>query len=121
MKTPNSRQDAASISQIVAEAMSKFQNADLADKLGRDIITPRFQVRKWDYSRKDGQSESLPCWMIAIFGRSGVGIAYSEFGHGVYNNPWGLISLSDEYFGANDGWYSTLEALVNDNREYIDD
>lgn len=86
------------------------------------LVTPYLETRIWEYSSRDGQGEVLPCWIIADLRRLGIsiGFAYSQYAHGHYENPWGLVSFVGKCFGANDGWYRSLEHAIKDSG-YLED
>ncbi len=50
----------------------------------------------------------LPCWTILEYRETDSGIVYSPHGHGNHS-PWGLVSLSDLWFGMDSAWFLRLE------------
>jgi hypothetical protein len=102
------------VSNIRAE-FERFRVPAMRDFARQYLIAPKLHYRQWDYSL---EPLSYPCWLIADFGESDVGLAYSECGHGT-NNPWGVVLIHDEWFGRDDSWFLTLEdAVINSGRWY---
>jgi hypothetical protein len=75
------------------------------------LVRPHLQMRRWDYSLI---RELLPCWIVAEFRGTPLGLAYSPMGHGRRGDCWGVVELGGERFGRDDSWFTTLEdALIN--------
>jgi hypothetical protein len=75
------------------------------------LVRPHLQMRRWDYSLRH---ERLPCWIVAEFRGTLMGLAYSPMGHGRRGDCWGVVELTGDWFGRDDSWFVTLEdALIN--------
>ena len=72
-------------------------------------------MREWDYSLT---RELLPCWIVAEFRGTPVGLAYSPMGHGSYGNCWGVVEVRGERFGRDDSWFTTLEDALISSGQY---
>lgn len=95
------------ISQLVQIELDKISSPEIVVAIKSLLVTPRLHMRNWDYGKP---GETLPCWMILEHHKSSTGIAYSDFGFGP-KTPWGLVFLSDSdnWFGMDSGWYTSLE------------
>jgi hypothetical protein len=101
------------IIELVEAEFSRATYVQLKEALGEFLVTPFLQMRTWEYS-SFFRRKKFPCWIIADFQKDDLGLAFSEFGHGSYGNRWGLVYLSDNYFGSDDRWFLYLEdAFIN--------
>jgi hypothetical protein len=101
----------ADVRELVTTEFNQIANPELKEQLARFLCEPFLQVRTWEYSKN---KENLPCWIIAELGKHDLGLAYSEFGHGSSGDHWGIVKLSDSYFGRDDSWFLVLEdAFIN--------
>lgn len=94
------------VAALVAEQMGRIADPLLRDELKGYLVEPFVQTRKWDYSLT---GERLPCWIVADFRERDAALAYSEHGHGARGDCWGVVSLSEDYFGRDDSWFLRLE------------
>lgn len=99
------------IKKLVQAELDQSTNLPLKEGLRAFLATPALQMRKWDYSRAN---EMLACWIVADFRDRDMGLAYSELGHGLRGDHWGIVLLSDNHFGRDDSWFMRLEdAFIN--------
>src|SRR5437016_156113 len=96
---------AEAIKKRVTAELNRITNAPLKAALTEYLVSPYRQERIWEYSPSQ---ESHPCWIIADLKANDLAIAYSQFGHGSYGNHWGVVYLSDIYFGRDDAWFQFL-------------
>lgn len=73
--------------------------------------SPEQHERNWDYGKA---GEKYPCWTVLNDEGFDTAVVYSEHGHGP-GNPWGLVSLSDPWFGMDSGWFLRLEDAFVDS------
>jgi hypothetical protein len=97
---------AEDVRQLVETELNQMTNFQLKDALMKFLVPPYLQIRTWEYSL---DKERLPCWIIANLQRHDLGLSFSEFGHGSYGNRWGIVHLSETYFGRDDSWFLFLE------------
>ncbi len=98
---------------IVAAELKHFRIPEMREFARQHLIAPKLHYRRWDYAL---EPISYPCWLVADFGENDIGIAYSEHGHGKQDS-WGVVSISDEWYGRDDSWFLTLEdAVINTGR-----
>ncbi len=98
---------------IIAAELEHFRIEEMREFARQHLIAPKLHYRRWDYSR---EPVSYPCWLIADFRDSDLGMAYSEYGHGTHD-PWGVVLISGEGFERDDSWFLTLEdAVINTGR-----
>jgi hypothetical protein len=93
------------IRKLVDFEMERITDLVVQDALKAILVHPSFHIRDWDWGKP---GEKYPCWMVAEHKESGTGIVYSDFGFGP-ERPWGLVFLSDSWFGLDSGWFSNLE------------
>jgi hypothetical protein len=95
---------------IIRIELERIRAPEMREFLRQHLIAPKLHYRRWDYSR---EPVSYPCWLVAELGHNDIGIAYSEYGHSKHD-PWGVVFISDEWFGRDDSWFLTLEdAVIN--------
>ena len=98
---------------IVRVELERFRIPEMREFARRHLIAPTLHYRRWDYSP---EPVSYPCWLIADFREDDIGVAYSEYGHGMHD-PWGVVLISGESFERDDSWFLTLEdAVINSGR-----
>ena len=100
------------IQTVVLSEIARFSDPALASALRSFLISPRMELRTWDWSA--GALE-FPTWVVAESQRHDYGIVYSENGFGP-ESPWGLVFSSHSNFGADYCWYSSLQAAFADSR-----
>ena len=68
----------------------------LQDAIAPFLIEPFVRMLAWPYA---GKHEEYPCWIVADLSahRAGLTLAYSEFGHGRYGNPWGIVMADQQW------------------------
>jgi len=96
---------AEDISILVDLEMEKIADLVIQDALKSILIYPSRHLRDWDHGKP---GERYPCWRVAEHKESDTGIVYSDFGFGP-ELPWGLVFLSDSWFGLDSSWFSNLE------------
>jgi hypothetical protein len=102
------------IKNLVGAEMAKIAGIDLRKEIAQYLIEPVREMRTWDYSTS---GERLPVWIVAKFPGHDVELAYSEFGHGVRGDRWGIVLRSDDRFGRDDAWFLRLEdAFISSGR-----
>jgi hypothetical protein len=75
------------------------------------LVAPHYHQRDWDYGQ---QGERYPCWTVAEHPASKTAIVFSDYGFGP-RMPWGLVWMTDTWFGMDSGWFETLEAAFRDS------
>jgi hypothetical protein len=102
------------IATLVKGEVNTTANESVKAGLVGILVPPRLQMRKWDYSLS---RELLPCWIVAEFPGTYLGLAYSPLGHGRRGDRWGIVELKGEGFGRDDSWFVTLEdAFISSGR-----
>lgn len=100
------------IRRLVKNELAKIAQRDLL-ALAKDLlISPRLELREWDYGVLGTRHE---CWVVLEHSQSNTAIAYCSEGFGPMY-PWGLLFLSGEHMsmGMDSGWFASLEdALRN--------
>ena len=99
------------IGRLVDFEMEQITDRVVQDALKAILIYPSPHTRNWDWGKHE---EKYPCWMIALHEESDTGIAYSDFGFGP-EHPWGLVFLSNPWFGLDSSWFSNLEDAFCDS------
>ena len=97
--------DADQVRVLVSDQLNSIQDRRCREDLERYVVTPRKQIRNWDYG---AEGETFRVWLVADFRGTRTGIAYSEHGFGP-QNPWGLVFVDDEWFGQDSCWYLRME------------
>lgn len=97
--------DADRVDLLVKAQLQSIEQADCRALLERYLISPRQQIRNWDYG---AEGERYPCWLVAELGTTKTGISYCEHGFGP-SCPWGLVWVDDEWFGMDCCWYPRME------------
>jgi hypothetical protein len=101
---------AADVLSFGRSELATIADASVRDALLHLMIEPELHVRDWDYG---APGEQYPCWTVVKDTPSNFAIVYSAHGHGP-GTPWGLVALSDRWFGMDCGWFLRLEdAFVN--------
>ena len=100
------------IQAIVAGEIEKIADSALASALRSFLISPRMELRSWDWSTDHPE---FATWVVAESERYNYGIVYSENGFGP-RSPWGLVFSSQTNFGADYCWYTSLESAFLDSR-----
>jgi len=96
---------------LVEREVNTAMNESVKSGLLDVLVPPRLQMRTWDYSLT---RERLPCWIVAEFPGTHLGLAHSSMGHGRRGDCWGVVELNGDRFGRDDSWFATLEdALIN--------
>jgi hypothetical protein len=105
------RQTPEEIASLVKRELDTTRNESLRSGLLDVLVPPHLQMRTWDYSLT---RERLPCWIVAEFPGTHLGLAYSPLGHGRRGDCWGVVELGADGFGREDSWFLALEdALIN--------
>jgi hypothetical protein len=109
MESPE--QTSEEVAGLVEREVNATMNESPKSALLDVLVPPRLQMRRWDYSLTH---ELLPCWIVAEFRGTPLGLAYTSQGHGRRGDCWGVVELAGESFGRDDSWFVTLEdALIN--------
>jgi len=108
--------DAASVSQRVEAQISKIPDPNVVTALRKFIVTPRCELRDWDYGEP---GEQFPCWIIFEHAKSNACIAYCDQGFGPAT-PWGLLYLSgkNRSMGMDCNWFDLLEDAFRSTRAW---
>jgi len=93
------------IARLVAAEVDSIDDVTTRDALRALLVAPEPHQRNWDYGI---QGETLECWFVAKEPTSDTALVYSEHGFGP-KCPWGLVFLSDNWFGMDSGWFRHLE------------
>jgi len=96
---------------LVASELAKISDSEVLASLRTWLVEPNCHLRNWDYG---DVGERYPCWTVIEDSVSDTAIVYSEHGFGP-RNPWGLVWLSDLWFGMDSGWYPHLEDAFIDS------
>jgi hypothetical protein len=102
---------ADAVSELVRRELTLIADPLVRDALVAALISPELHLREWDYGKLH---ERYSCWTIAKDAPSDLAIVYSEHGHGPAS-PWGLVSLSNLWFGMDAGWFARLEHAFVDS------
>jgi len=73
-------------------------------------ISPYRTQLNWEY----GADEPFDAWTFGDLGERNVVAQYCRGGFGALGSPWGINFRDERNFGMDCGWYSTLEALIED-------
>lgn len=95
----------------VARELTMIEDDDVREALRSRIILPERHLRNWDYG---APGEQYPCWTVAADPRSDSAIVYSEHGFGP-SHPWGLVFITNPWFGMDCGWFARLEDAFVDS------
>ncbi len=98
-------------SKVKAE-IERAKSPNHAKLMWRLLVTPRCEIRPWDY----GPDDSYSCWIVGEHPSSNTAFAYCDQGFGP-KYPWGLLHLSGEYssMGMDTGWFASLEDALLDS------
>lgn len=96
---------ASDITSLAQREIEAIADPVVRAALARRLIAPELHLREWDYG---APGERYPCWTVAKDLRSDCGVVFSLYGHGP-GHPWGLVSLSNAWFGMDSGWFLRLE------------
>jgi hypothetical protein len=99
------------VAALVARELAAIEDAAVREGLGAWLTTPGPHVRAWEYG---AEGEAYPCWTVAADPARDYGIVYSEHGHGP-EFPWGLVTLSQLWYGMDCGWFAHLEDAFADS------
>jgi len=99
--------DAASVQKYVEDQLSKITDPKVVETLRKFLVTPRLELRDWDYGET---GEQFPCWIVFEHAKSNACIVYCEHGFGPAT-PWGLLFLRGKNLsmGMDCNWAETLE------------
>jgi len=111
----NREQTPEEIACLVEREVNTTMNESVKSGLLDVLVLPRLQMRRWDYSLT---RELLPCWIVAEFPGTPLGLAYSPLGHGRRGDCWGVVELNGERFGRDDSWFVTLEDALISSGQY---
>ena len=101
----------ADVNALLERELELLRDAVVREALARRLIVPEYHLRAWDYGAVD---ERYPCWTVAKDASSDSAIVFSEHGHGPHS-PWGLVSMSQLWFGMDSGWFLRLEDAFVDS------
>jgi hypothetical protein len=90
---------AEEIAFLVEREIDTTMNVSVKSALLAVRVPPRLQMRRWDYSLT---RVLLPCWIVAEFRGTHLGLPYSPLGHGSRGDCWGVVELAGESFGRDD-------------------
>jgi hypothetical protein len=90
------------IASLVEREVNTTMNESVKSCLRDALVRPHLQMRQWDYSLSN---ELLPCWIVAEFRGTHMGLAYSPMGHGRRGDCWGVVELTGDRFGRDDSWF----------------
>ena len=102
---------AAEVASLVRRELEAIVDPVVRNALELRLAPPELHVRDWDYG---GPGERYPCWTVASDPSTDTAIVYSVFGFGPAC-PWGLVSLSNLWFGMDSGWFTRLEDAFVDS------
>jgi hypothetical protein len=96
------------IAKLVDEECAVATFIPLAKALAPFRVTPFVRTLRWPYSKDEPE---FPCWIFADLEKkkTGLTLAYSEFGHGERGDHWGVVSAEEKFFGRDDSWFLRLE------------
>ena len=97
--------DAEEVVSLVRNEIETIVDPVVREALSSRVLEPRSYPRDWDYG---APGERYPCWTIVEDATSDTAIVYSVHGHGP-GSPWGLVSISNLWFGMDAGWHLRLE------------
>jgi hypothetical protein len=80
-------QTAEEVARLVDQQVHTIVNEPAKSPLLDVLVRPHLQMRVWDYSLT---RELLPCWIVAEFQGTPLGLAYSAMGHGTRGDCWGV-------------------------------
>lgn len=95
---------AEEVSELVAKELASITDPEILTSLRRLLVKPICHHRNWDYGK---EGEAFPCWLVAEDIGWNSGLVFSEHGFGPAH-PWGLVSLSDNWYGMDSGWFERL-------------
>jgi hypothetical protein len=95
----------------VARELAMIEDDEVREALRSRIVTPERHLRNWDYG---APGEQDPCWTVAPDPGSDSAIVYSEHGFGP-SHPWGLVFITEPWFGMDSGWFTRLEDAFVDS------
>jgi hypothetical protein len=101
----------ADVTELVRRELALVRDDVVRDALLAQLLQPEVHLRNWDYGAAE---ERYPCWTVAKDPACDLAIVYSEHGHGP-GSPWGLVSLSNLWFGMDAGWFLHLEDAFVDS------
>ena len=102
--------NADKISKLVESEIARIKQLDLAQAVRDHIVTPRMEMRDWDYG-EDG--EQYACWIVCEDTGSNQAVAFCEQGFAPPYS-WGTIHIDGEFssMGPDAAWYISLEQAV---------
>lgn len=95
----------------VAVELAVIADGVVREGLRSRVITPALHSRNWDYG---APGERYPCWTVAADPELDSAIVYSEHGFGPAS-PWGIVRISDPWYGMDGGWFARLEDAFVDS------
>jgi hypothetical protein len=106
--------DAALVDSLVDSELAASCDPRVAQIVARLRITPRLELRHWDYPPPD----SHECWVVLEDLASQTAIAYCGSGFGP-KCPWGLLGMLHsgrrQDMGDDSQWFPTLAMAVRDS------
>lgn len=102
---------AEEVASFAERELSLIADPTVRAALAARLIPPELHLRNWEYGADD---ERYPCWTVAKDVATDSAIVYSAHGHGP-ECPWGLVSLSEPWFGMDCGWFRVLEDAFVDS------
>lgn len=99
------RISAAEVASFAQRELETIADLTVREALAKRLREPHHHVRDWEYG---ASGERFPCWTLAEDPHSDSAIVYSINGHGPHH-PWGLVALSNSWFGMDSGWFLRLE------------
>lgn len=96
------------IAKLVEEECAVATFIPLAKALAPFRVSPFVRTLRWRYSKDE---RDFPCWIFADLGKkkTGLTLAYCEFGHGESGDHWGVVGTEEGSFGGDDSWFLRLE------------
>lgn len=94
------------LEQEIARIPSPRRRAFILERL----IPVSATTLNWEY----GNHEPFTAWEFADLRERNVVAQYCAGGHGAFGNPWGINGRGEKQFGMDCGWYSSLDALIED-------
>lgn len=79
------------VNRLTAEQIQIIDRADRRDALKRLLVSPRQEIRDWDYG---APGERYPYWVVAESIAGGTILVYCDQGFGP-SMPWGFLLTND--------------------------
>lgn len=95
---------------ILAAELSRIRSPTRRAFIQKMLIPPYMSRLEWEH----GAGGPFYALTFGDMGERDLVAQYCRGGFGALGSPWGINSRTASHFGIDSGWYSSVEALVED-------